>query len=105
MQNDVRRQQIARETKAIVALVFRNGPIEDIHAGEPCPHCTGRGGFSRITDDEMKKVIKSAVDHLYALLLLKAENLEEYEDKIRFGERYAARWDDPEEPRNTTHRM
>jgi hypothetical protein len=31
---------VAREAKALVALAFRNGPIEDIHAGKLCPTCT-----------------------------------------------------------------
>jgi len=31
------RRQLAREAKAIVALAFRNGPIESLHAGTPCP--------------------------------------------------------------------
>lgn len=100
MKGDVRRQQIATEAKAIVALAFRNGPIEDIHAGQPCPTCTGCHGFSRISDEEMKVIMKNAVDHVYELLVLKAENPEEYESKIRFGERYTARWDDPETPRS-----
>ena len=26
----------ADQAKAIVALAFRNGPIEDVHAGIPC---------------------------------------------------------------------
>jgi hypothetical protein len=34
----------------------------------------------------MKVIMKNAVDHVYALLVLKAENPEEYESKIRFGE-------------------
>jgi len=30
-------RELARESKALVALAFRNGPIEDMHAGETCP--------------------------------------------------------------------
>jgi hypothetical protein len=30
--------------QAIVAWAFRNGPIEDIHAGRLCPTCTGDTG-------------------------------------------------------------
>ena len=29
--------KLASEAKALVALAFRNGPIEDIHPGFPCP--------------------------------------------------------------------
>jgi hypothetical protein len=92
------RQQLAREAKAIVALAFRNGPIEDIHAGRPCPTCTGQAGYSRITDAEMKLIMTNAVNHLYALLALKTENPPEYESRIRLGERYTAKWDDPHTP-------
>ena len=66
MEGDVTRHQIVREAKAIVALAFRNGPIEQVHAGQPCPTCAGRPGVSRITDDEMKAIMKNAVDHVYA---------------------------------------
>jgi hypothetical protein len=33
---------LAQEAKALVALAFRNGPIEDLHAGRPCAVCGGR---------------------------------------------------------------
>jgi len=99
MEPDSSRQQLAREAKAIVALTFRNGPIEDLHAGQPCPTCAGRDGFSRITDDEMKLIMKHAVDHVYHLLLLREEDPLEYESKIRFGERYTAKWDEPQIPK------
>ncbi len=98
MEGDFSRHQIAREAKAIVALAFRNGPIEQVHAGKPCPTCAGRPGFSRVTDDEMKTIMQNAVDHVYALLALKTEDPAEYERQIRFGERYAANWDDPKTP-------
>ena len=52
---------LAPEAKALVALAFRNGPIEDIHAGRPCEICNGRPEFSHISDHEMKTLMKSAV--------------------------------------------
>jgi len=103
MSIESRRREIAREAKAIVALAFRNGPIEDLHGGRPCPTCAGRGGFSRITDDEIKAIIKHAVNHVYQLLVLRDENPVEYERKIQFGERYTAKWDKPEMPRRRHH--
>ena len=99
MSIDSYRRQNAREAKVIVALAFRNGPIEDIHAGDSCPTCSGRAGFSRITDEEMKAIMKSAVDHVYQLLVLRDESPEEYESKIRLGERYTVNWDEPRMPR------
>jgi hypothetical protein len=95
MNTQSNRKQLAREAKAIVALAFRNGPIDDIHAGKPCPACEGKAGFSRITDAEMKTIMKSAVGHVYRLLCLKSENPAEYESQIAFGERHTAQWDEP----------
>jgi hypothetical protein len=51
---------LATETKALVALAFRNGPIEGIHAGRPCPVCSGNPEASHISDEEMKTIMKSA---------------------------------------------
>ena len=33
--------ELAAEAKSLVALAFRNGPIEDVHAGKKCPNCAG----------------------------------------------------------------
>ena len=98
MNTDSDRRQLAREAKAIVALACRNGPIEDIHTGRPCPTCTGQAGYSRITDAEMKLIMKNAVDHVYALLVLMNESPTEYESQIQLGERYTRTWDEPGMP-------
>ena len=95
MNNKSNRKQLAREAKAIVALAFRNGPIEDLHAGRLCPTCQGQVGFSRLTDADMKTIMKNAVDHVYTLLCLKDENPSEYESRITFGEKYTAHWGEP----------
>jgi Zn ribbon nucleic-acid-binding protein len=99
MSIDSNRREIAREAKAIVALAFRNGPIEQFHAGKPCPTCAGHDGFSRITEEQMALIMKNAVDHVYHLLLLKEEDPVEYERQVRFGEQYTANWDEPEIPK------
>jgi len=83
METESQRRQVAREAKAIVALAFRNGPIENIHAGRPCPTCSGQAGYSRITDAEMKGIMRNAVNRLYALLLLKSSDPDKYESQIR----------------------
>jgi hypothetical protein len=69
MESESHRRQMAREAKAIVALAFRNGPIENAHAERPCPTCSGQAGYSRISDAEMKAIMRSAVNNVYALLL------------------------------------
>ena len=87
--------QLAREAKAIVALAFRNGPIEDIHAGKPCPTCRGKQGYSRLTDADIKLIMKNAVDHVYKLLWLRERKSQEYEAQIKFADSYPTSWDDP----------
>lgn len=66
-------RDLVREAKAIVVLAFRNGPIEDLHAGTLCPACEGKAGYSRISDAEMKVIMKSAVNRVFKLLRLKSE--------------------------------
>ena len=89
-------RDLAREAKAIVALAFRNGPIEDLHAGQPCPACQDKTGYSRISDTEMKIIMKNAVNRVYALLRLKADDPVGYSRQIAFGERSTLSWDEPE---------
>ena len=59
---------LATEAKALVALAFRNGPIEDLHAGGPCVACNGNRAISHISDEEVKGIMKAAVNKLYSLL-------------------------------------
>ena len=96
--NNALNDRLVREAKSIVALAFRNGPIEDVHAGKMCPACHGQSAFSHMTDAEMKAIMKNAVDRVYALLCLKLENPAEYESQVEFGGSYTARWDDPAVP-------
>jgi hypothetical protein len=84
------------EAKALVALAFRHGPIENLHSGKSCPTCDGKPGYSRITDGEMKEIMKSAVDQLYRLLRLKIEDPQMYRSEIRRGASHTASWDEPD---------
>ena len=59
---------LAVEAKAISALAFRNGLIEDLHAGKTCPACSGNPEFSHVSDEEMKRIMKAAVNAMYRLL-------------------------------------
>jgi hypothetical protein len=87
---------LALETKAMVALAFRNGPIEALHAGKPCAVCSGDPNFSRISDGEMKAIMKSAVDTLYRLLWQRENDPAAYLENLALGQRYTMHWDDPE---------
>ena len=88
--------ELASEAKALVALAFRNGPIEKLHDGKPCPVCSGKPEFSHITQEEMKSVTKAAVNALYRLLWLLAHDPRSYEENLALGRRYTFDWDDPE---------
>jgi hypothetical protein len=87
--------ELATEAKSLVALAFRNGPIEDVHAGKECPVCAGKPEYSRITQYEMKHIMKQAVDALYNLLWLKRNDPDKYVASLELGSRYARLWDDP----------
>lgn len=96
--------ELAQEAKALVALAFRNGPLEDLHAGTRCPQCSGKEEVSHISDEEMKQVMKAAVDTLYRLLWLRQHDPEKYAEQLVFGQRYTQRWDDPEIRKGAPHK-
>jgi hypothetical protein len=87
--------RLAREAKALVALAFRNGPIENVHAGKTCPTCRGKAEYSRITQAEMRQIMKAAVDHIYTFLLVKERDPKGYEALLSLGDRYTKAWDEP----------
>jgi len=88
-------RELAAEAKSLVALAFRNGPIEDVHAGVECPTCAGKSEYSHITQAEMKNIMKQAVDTVYRLLWLKQNDPQKYEATLEFGNRYSRFWDEP----------
>ena len=87
---------LALEARMIVALAFRNGPIEALHAGKPCPTCSVDSTYSRISDEEMKGILTAAVNSVYSLLWKKDNDSEAYAKSLVLGARYTQRWDDPE---------
>ena len=89
--------ELALEAKMMVALAFRNGPIEDLHAGKPCPTCSANSAYSRISDEEMKGIMKAAVNTVYSLLWKKDNDSEAYAKSLALGARYTQHWDDPEQ--------
>ena len=88
---------LALEAKMIVALAFRNGPIEGLHTGKPCPTCSADSGYSRISQEEMKGIMKAAVNTVYSLLWKKDNDSEAYAKSLALGARYTQHWDDPEQ--------
>jgi hypothetical protein len=73
---------IRDEANAIVAYAFRNGPIENLHAGKHSELLTDQS-LSRITNEEMKTIMISACRKVEELLLLKQNDPHEYKRRIR----------------------
>ena len=53
----------------MIALCFRNGPIEEVHAGRPCQMFAGQKEYSQITDEEMRLIIRNAVSQSLSFCL------------------------------------
>ena len=79
---------LALEAKAMVALAFRNGPIEALHAGKPCAVCSGNSAVSHISDEEIKAMMKSAVNTLYRLLWQRENDPAAYIENLALGQQY-----------------
>ena len=77
-----------------MALTFHNGPLEDWHAEKPCPQCQGASEYSRITDEEMKALIKAIVDRTYSLLWFKNRKPDVFKAFIDLGTAYAFSWNE-----------
>lgn len=83
---------IREEANALTALAFRNGFIEQLHAGRH-HEVLDDPEISRITDDEMKTLMIQASERLAQLLHLRETNPEKYKKEIKFGARYSHNWD------------
>jgi len=99
--------------KAIVAYSFRNTSLEDIHAGIGPVSKTGDFSdvividangrkipwpeVSRISQDEMKELMQTAVNRVYAVL--RKEDVGDLEGwALAYARSMAGKWDEPEEP-------
>jgi hypothetical protein len=87
--------RLARDAKTIALFAFRNGPIENLHAGKDCPLCAASEEYSHITDDEMKLLMQSAVNEVYHLLWQRENDPDVYSRRQALADRYTRQWDDP----------
>jgi len=84
---------IREEANALTCCAFRNGHIENLHAGKHS-ELLEQPGLSRITDAEMKKIMIEASAKLAELLAMKESNPEKYWELITFFNRaYCGRWE------------
>lgn len=103
--------EFAAEARALVLLAFRNGPLENIHAG--WGPSSEAGDFSdvvvqspygeipwtklgRISDEEMKHLMQFAVNKIYTLLCMRQYHRESFDALVEITNRlYTRRWDEP----------
>lgn len=80
------------EANSLTAFAFRNGFLEDLHAGKPLPEAQ-QSGFSRISDDEMCRLMIEASGKLAHLLRMKQQEPEKYDAFIReYHKIYCRSW-------------
>lgn len=81
------------EANAIAAWAFRNGPLEDLHAGQHSELLEDTNN-SRITDDEMRTLMLHACERIEDLLLLKESDPEKYRLTVMsYSMLYCGRWE------------
>ena len=81
------------EANALTAFAFRNGPLEDLHAGRSSP-LTHDPSLSRITDEEMKHLMITASEKLASMLALKERDPEKYKSIIvAYNIMYCSSWE------------
>jgi hypothetical protein len=84
---------IRDEANALTARAFRNGFLEELHAGKPSEFLA-QPGLSRISDEEMQKLMIQASAKLEELLRLKSEKPAKYEEWVRdYNRRYCRSWE------------
>jgi len=80
------------EANAIVAWVLRNGPLEDLHTGETFKLLED-DSLSRMTDTDMKEVMRHCSKQLEELLRLKETDPKEYYKLVKsFNIMYCRQW-------------
>jgi hypothetical protein len=80
------------EANAIVAFAFRNGPIEDLHAGKYSEILEDKS-LSRITDAEMKELMLFACEKVELLLQMREADPAGYGKFLRsYNLMYCGKW-------------
>ncbi len=84
---------VREEANALTCCAFRNGYLEELHAGKNS-ELLAQPGLSRITDTEMKKLMIQASTKMAELLAMKASNPKEYWRQMKFfSDGYCAKWE------------
>lgn len=80
------------QANVLTLLAFRNGPIEDLHAGKYSPLLEDPQ-LSRITDEEMKTVMIDASTKLAELLALRDSDPEDFARLLAVNWRQVRNWE------------
>jgi hypothetical protein len=81
------------EANALTAFAFRNGPLEDLHAGRSSP-LLDDPSLSRITDGEMKQLMITASESLATMLALRDTDPQKYRSfVIGYNILYCSCWE------------
>jgi len=80
------------QANVLTLLAFRNGPIEDLHAGK-CSPLLDDPRLSRITDEEMKALMIAASARLAELLALRDSDPEEFARLLTVNWRQVKNWE------------
>ncbi|MEX2217062.1 MAG: hypothetical protein WD768_23320 [Phycisphaeraceae bacterium] len=81
------------EANAIVAMAFRNGPIEDLHSGKSS-ELLNNPDLSRITNAEMKVIMLNACRKVEELLKKKETDEGAYFLALmEYGRQYCREWE------------
>lgn len=84
---------VREEANALTCCAYRNSYIEELHAGKHSV-LLETPGLSRITDDEMKKLMIGASAKLAQLLAMKETDPTEYWRQMKFfNEKYCYKWE------------
>ena len=107
--NEIKKPLASLLSKSIAALCVRNTFLEDLHSGTTPSSKSGDYSdvkvvtpygeipwvnLSRISDEEMKRLMIEIVDKIYTFLC-EQEDPEYLDVFLRLGNRYAAKWDEP----------
>jgi len=80
------------EANAMTAMAFRNGFLEELHAGKHSP-VLDDPSISRIRDVEMKKLMVEASAKIEELLELRESEPERYRSLLlQYGRAYCRSW-------------
>ncbi len=77
------KRSIREEANALTCYAFRNGKLENLHAGKDS-ELLNKSGLSRITDDEMKQLMIEASRKLAELLLLRDTDRDRYDQLVDY---------------------